>query len=220
MNTNKREKRGKPVYTKQQQKLIKMGVRPGSREFGAVKMQAAPKPMRKFNLGGEAATSVGRATVRKSQTEARRKRVDDMLNRLYGPSNKPKPKPKPKKPLKKVLGDKIKPRLKKKPLKKRLKGGQESIMIMRLPKKKSKSPPRIGKKLQDYIDRNPLRRSMITKVLKIARSRKPTGVINIDDFNNVKATGVLAGTGFNKKTQSKGPAGKVMKKKRGGSIKK
>lgn len=220
MNTNKREKRGKPVYTKQQQKLIKMGVRPGSREFGAVKMQAAPKPMRKFNLGGEAATSVGRATVRKSQTEARRKRVDDMLNRLYGPSNKPKPKPKPKKPLKKVLGDKIKPRLKKKPLKKRLKGAQESIMVLRLPKKKSKSPPRIGKKLQDYIDRNPLRRSMITKVLKIARSRKPTGVINIDDFNNVKATGVLAGTGFGKKTQSKGPAGKVMKKKRGGSIKK
>ncbi len=122
MNTNKREKRGKPVYTKQQQKLIKMGVRPGSREFGAVKMQAAPKPMRKFNLGGEAATSVGRGTVVKSQNEARRKRIDDMMNRLYGPSNKPKPKPKPKKPLKKVLGDKIKPRLKKKPLKKRLKG--------------------------------------------------------------------------------------------------
>jgi hypothetical protein len=122
MNTNKREKRGKPVYTKQQQKLIKMGVRPGSREFGAVKMQAAPKPMRKFNLGGEAATSVGRGTVVKSQREAKRKKLDDMMKRLYGPSNKPKPKPKPKKPLKKVLGDKIKPRLKKKPLKKRLKG--------------------------------------------------------------------------------------------------
>ena len=120
MNTNKREKRGKPVYTKQQQKLIKMGVRPGSREFGAVKMQAAPKPMRKFNLGGEAATSVGRATVVKSQREAQRKKLDDMMKRLYGP--KIKPKPKPKKPLKKVLGDKIKPRLKKKPLKKRLKG--------------------------------------------------------------------------------------------------
>ena len=100
MNTNKREKRGKPVYTKQQQKLIKMGVRPGSREFGAVKMQAAPKPMRKFNLGGEAATSVGRATV---------------VKRLYAPKSKPNPKPKPKKPLKKVLGDKIRP--KKKPKK-------------------------------------------------------------------------------------------------------
>ena len=120
MNTNKREKRGKPVYTKQQQKLIKMGVRPGSREFGAVKMQAAPKPMRKFNLGGEAATSVGRATVVKSQREAQRNKLDDMMKRLYGPTSKPKPKPKPKKPLKKVLGDKIRP--KKKPLKKRFKG--------------------------------------------------------------------------------------------------
>jgi len=80
MNTNKREKRGKPVYTKQQQKLIKMGVRPGSREFGAVKMQAAPKPMRKFNLGGEAATSVGRGTVVKSQREAQRNKLDDMMN--------------------------------------------------------------------------------------------------------------------------------------------
>jgi len=79
------------------------------------------KPMKKFNLGGEAQTGLGRATVRKSQNEAQRKRVDDMLKRLYGP--KIKPKPKPKKPLKKVLGDKIKPRLKKKPLKKRLKGG-------------------------------------------------------------------------------------------------
>ena len=122
MNTNKREKRGKPVYTKQQQKLIKMGVRPGSREFGAVKMQAAPKPMRKFNLGGEAATSVGRGTVVKSQREAQRKKLDDMMKRLYGPTSKPKPKPKPKKPLKKVLGDKIRP--KKKPLKKRYKGAQ------------------------------------------------------------------------------------------------
>jgi len=55
-------------------------------------------------------------------------------------------------------------------------------MVMRLPKKKSKSPPRIGKKLQDYIDRNPLRRTEFSKILKEARSRKPTGVINIDDF--------------------------------------
>jgi hypothetical protein len=90
---------------------------------GPVTMGVKKKKPKKFNLGGEAATSVGRGTVVKSQNEARRKRVDDMLNRLYGPSNKPKPKPKPKKPLKKVLGDKIKPRLKKKPLKKRLKGG-------------------------------------------------------------------------------------------------
>jgi hypothetical protein len=91
-------------------------------------------------------------------------------------------------------------------------------MVLRLPKKKSKSPLRIGKQLQDYIDKNPGR--MTNKYLKIARDRKPTGVINIDDFYNAKDSGILAGTGFRKKTQSKGPAGKVMKKKRGGSIKK
>lgn len=91
-------------------------------------------------------------------------------------------------------------------------------MVMRLPKKKSKSPPRIGKQLQDYIDKNP--GSMTSRLLKLARSRKPTGRLNIDDFMNAKDSGVLAGTGFRKKTQSKGPAGKVMKKKRGGSIKK
>ena len=55
------------------------------------------KPMRKA-LGGEAATSVGRATVRKSQTAARRKQVDDMLERLYGNKIKPKLKKKPKNP--------------------------------------------------------------------------------------------------------------------------
>ncbi len=91
-------------------------------------------------------------------------------------------------------------------------------MVMRLPKKKSKSIPKIGKQLQDYIDKNPGR--MTNKILKIARSRKPTGRLNIDDFYNVRDTGILAGTGFGKKTQSKGPAGRVMKKKRGGSIKK
>ena len=115
MNTNKREKRGKPVYTKQQQKLIKMGVRPGSREFGAIKMQAAPKPMRKFNLGGEAGESLRKGKLFKDERDRRRKSVDDMIQRLYGPTSKPKPKPKPKKPLKKVLGDKIRP--KKKPKK-------------------------------------------------------------------------------------------------------
>jgi len=52
------------------------------------------KRPKKFNLGGEAATSVGRATVRKSQTEARRKQVDEMLDRVYGTGIKPKKKPK------------------------------------------------------------------------------------------------------------------------------
>ena len=80
-------------------------------------------------------------------------------------------------------------------------------MAIRPPKKKSKNAG-MGKQLQDYIKKNPGR--MTNRILKLARSRKPTGRLNIDDFNNVKATGVLAGTGFpGKKTQSKGPAGKV-----------
>jgi hypothetical protein len=67
------------------------------------------KPMKKFNLGGEASTSLGRATVRKSQLEAQRKRVDEMLERLYGRKTapiRPKPKKKPKNP------NRIKPKTK------------------------------------------------------------------------------------------------------------
>jgi hypothetical protein len=92
--TIKGEKRGKPVYTKQQQMLMKMGVRPGSKKFGEVKMQPAPKTMKKYALGGEAAESVGRATVERSQRKIRRKAVDDMLDRVYGTGIKPKKKPK------------------------------------------------------------------------------------------------------------------------------
>ena len=56
------------------------------------------KRPKKFNLGGEAATSVGRATVVKSQREEQRKRMDEMLKRVYGTGIRPKPKPKPKNP--------------------------------------------------------------------------------------------------------------------------
>ena len=119
MNRNKKSLGGKPKLTKSQMLLQAQGKDlKGGQIFTSEKKK---KPKGKFNLGGEAATSVGRATVVKSQREAQRKKLDDMMKRLYGP--KIKPKPKPKKPLKKVLGDKIKPRLKKKPLKKRLKGG-------------------------------------------------------------------------------------------------
>ena len=71
------------------------------------------KPVKKA-MGGEAAESVGRATVERSQREIQRKRVDDMLDRVYGTAKgkpkiqkikkKPKdpkrivPKKKPKKP--------------------------------------------------------------------------------------------------------------------------
>ena len=73
-----------------------------------VKGEKRKRP-KKFNLGGEAATSVGRATVRKSQLEAQRKRVDEMLERLYGRKTapiRPKPKKKPKNP------NRIKPKTK------------------------------------------------------------------------------------------------------------
>ena len=81
-----------------------------------VKGEKRKRP-KKFNLGGEAQIGLGRATVRKSQLLAQRKRVDDMLERLYG--NKIKPKKKPKNPTLKKRLDSIKP--KKKPLKPSLK---------------------------------------------------------------------------------------------------
>ena len=84
-------------------------------------------------------------------------------------------------------------------------------MALRPPKKKSKNAG-MGKKLQDYIDKNPGRKT--SRLLKLARATKPTGRLNIDDLMNAEASGVLAGTGFGKKTQSKGPAGKVIGKKR------
>ena len=59
-----------------------------------------------YAMGGEAATSVGKATVVKSQRDARRKEVDEMLDRVYSKVaeskkiGKIKPKKKPKDPYK------------------------------------------------------------------------------------------------------------------------
>ena len=114
---------GRPKLTKSQMLLQAQGKDLKGGQLFTGEKKKRPK---KFNLGGEAATSVGRATVVKSQREAQRKKLEDMMKRLYGkgpfdpPQIKPKLKKKPKKPLKKVLGDRIRP--KKKPLKKRLKG--------------------------------------------------------------------------------------------------
>ena len=47
-----------------------------------------------YAMGGEAAESVGRATIERSQRKIKRKRVDDMLDRVYGTGIKPKKKPK------------------------------------------------------------------------------------------------------------------------------
>ena len=115
---------GRPKLTKSQMLLQAQGkdLKGGPITSSTKKRSLAggPKP-KKFNVGGQAAESLRKGTLFKEKRDKRRKSVDDMIQRLYGPNIKPKPKPK--KPLKKVLGDKIKPRLKKKPLKKRLKGG-------------------------------------------------------------------------------------------------
>ena len=73
------------------------------------------KSQKRMALGGEAGESVGRATVVKSQRDARRKLLDDSINRVYKKVSeakkigKIKPKKKPKNP------NRIKP--KKKPKK-------------------------------------------------------------------------------------------------------
>ncbi len=119
---NRDKKRPSPILTPKQMKLMSAGAKMSDViKGGPVTMGAKKKKPKKFNVGGQAAESLRKGTLFKEKRDKRRKSVDDMIQRLYGPSIKPKPKPK--KPLKKVLGDKIKPRLKKKPLKKRLKGG-------------------------------------------------------------------------------------------------
>ena len=80
------------------------------------KVKRDQRKKKRFALGGEAGESVGRATVVKSQRDARRKLLDDSINRVYKkvseakkigkirPKKKPKdpnrikPKKKPKKP--------------------------------------------------------------------------------------------------------------------------
>jgi hypothetical protein len=74
----------------------------------------------------------------------------------------------------------------------------------------------MGPMLKRYIEQNPGR--MTNRILNLARSRKPTGRLNIDDFNNARESGFLAGASiFGKTGSSKGPAGKV-RKKRGGPV--
>ena len=76
----------------------------------------------------------------------------------------------------------------------------------------------MGPQLKRFLEENPSR--INTRILNLARSRKPTGRVNIDDFRNAAISGGLAGAFFlNKTGSSKGPAGKVAKK-RGGKVKK
>ena len=78
-------------------KMKELGLRPSDLEKKPGKRRPTVK---KMALGGEAAESVGKATVERSQREIRRKEVDDMLDRVYGKKSTIKPKKKPKKPTK------------------------------------------------------------------------------------------------------------------------
>ena len=71
----------------------------------------------------------------------------------------------------------------------------------------------MGTQLKRFMEQNPSR--MNTRILNLARSRKTTGRLNIDDFKNAAISGGLAGAFFlNKTGSSKGPAGKVKKRKK------
>ena len=88
---SKRKSLGLPEKTKMQQRSGDK-VKESASRF--VKRREQLKRARRFALGGEAAESVGRATVERSQQKIRRKEVDDMLDRVYGKGIKPKKKPK------------------------------------------------------------------------------------------------------------------------------
>ena len=90
MKKNKKSLGGKPKLTKSEMLLQAQGLKGGQLFTGEKKKRA----MKKFNLGGEAGESIGKAIVERSQRKIRRDQVDAMLNRLYGTGIKPKKKPK------------------------------------------------------------------------------------------------------------------------------
>ena len=91
-----------------------------------------------YAMGGEATESLRKGQIFKEKRDKRRKEVDEMIERLYGPGIKPKKKPK--------NLDKIRPKTKpKKP--------QESIMTQtNKPKVKPKSTKKARKDMKTKID--------------------------------------------------------------------
>ena len=71
-------------------KMKESGLKPGDLE----KKPGKGRPTKKLAMGGEAAESLRKGTLFKEKRDKRRKEVDEMLDRLYGPSIKPKKKPK------------------------------------------------------------------------------------------------------------------------------
>jgi len=112
-----REKRFKPGSLGRRMDPTKRPKAPGlaTRPPKKVKKDQIKQRLKRMALGGEAAESVGKATVERSQRAAKRKLLDDSINRVYKKVSeakkigKIKPKKKPKNP------NRIKP--KKKPKK-------------------------------------------------------------------------------------------------------
>ena len=87
---------------------------------------------------------------------------------------------------------------------------------LKRPKKPASKNAGMGPALKRFMEENQSR--MANRIFKLAKSRKPTGRINIDDFTNAAISGGLAGAfPINITGSSKGPAGKV-RKKRGGPV--
>ena len=76
-------------------KMKELGLRPSDLDKKPGKRRPTVK---KMALGGEAGESVGKAIVERSQRKIQRKRMQDMLDRLYGKKSTIKPKKKPKDP--------------------------------------------------------------------------------------------------------------------------
>ena len=107
----RRKSLGLPEKTKMQQRSSDKVKESASKFVKRRKQLGGPKsvmPVKKA-MGGEAAESVGRATVERSQRKIRRKEVDDMLDRVYGKGIKPKKKPKDPNRIKPKKKPKLKP---------------------------------------------------------------------------------------------------------------
>ena len=76
-----------------------------------------------YAMGGEAGESLRKGQIFKEKRDKRRKEVDEMLDRVYGPGIKPKKKPK--------NLDKIKPKTKPKKKSKKVSNKEELDMVVR-----------------------------------------------------------------------------------------
>mgnify|MGYP003670584326 FL=1 len=92
----KKMNKGKPDLVKQsgpsKTQVVGFGAAAGA-GAGALATIKKNKPVKKA-MGGEAGESLRKGTLFKEKRDKRRKEVDEMIERLYGPGIKPKKKPK------------------------------------------------------------------------------------------------------------------------------